>query len=181
MTDTTIIANTDSQFIKVDMQNIQALKAIGIQTFNEAFAHLNTPENMADYLATAFADEKLADEVGNPYSEFYMAQIDGDIVGYIKINYGPTQTDIKDEDALEVERIYVLNAFHGKKVGQLLFDKAFDIAVKMKKAYIWLGVWEHNAKALAFYKKNGFEVFGSHDFQLGDDLQTDLMMKRYLD
>ena len=180
MTDTMTINNTDSQFIKVDMQNIQDLKAIGIQTFNEAFAHLNTPENMNDYLATAFADEKLADEVGNPYSEFYMAQVDGDIVGYIKINHGPAQTDVKDENALEVERIYVLNAFQGKKVGQLLFNKALDIAMQMKKAYIWLGVWEHNAKALAFYKKNGFEVFGSHDFQLGDDLQTDLLMKRYL-
>ncbi|WDF78518.1 GNAT family N-acetyltransferase [Mucilaginibacter sp. KACC 22773] len=180
MTDTMTINSAGIRFIKVDMQNIRVLKAIGIETFNEAFAHLNTPENMEDYLATAFADEKLAAEVNNPCSEFYMAQVDGNIVGYVKINHGPAQTDVKDDNALEVERIYVLKAFHGKKVGQLLFDKAFEIAVQMKKTYIWLGVWEHNAKALAFYKKNGFEVFGSHDFWLGDDLQTDLMMKRYL-
>ncbi|WP_184544324.1 GNAT family N-acetyltransferase [Mucilaginibacter sp. FT3.2] len=172
--------NTAIQLIRVGTGDVNALKEIGINTFNEAFAHLNTPENMAHYLNAAFTDQKLLEEVSNPCSEFYMARLDTRVIGYVKISHGPAQTELKDEAGLEIERIYVLQEFHGKKVGQLLFNKGLEIATQMKKTYVWLGVWEHNAKALAFYKKNGFEVFDSHDFWLGDDLQIDLMMKRYL-
>lgn len=174
------MTNTAIQLTRVSAGDVNTLKEIGIDTFNEAFAHLNTPENMAHYLNTAFTDQKLLEEINNPCSEFYMARLDNRVIGYLKISYGPAQTELKDNEGLEIERIYVLQEFHGKKVGQTLFNKGLDIAATMKKSYVWLGVWEHNAKALAFYKKNGFEVFDSHEFRLGDDLQTDLMMKRNL-
>lgn len=90
---------------------------------------------------------------------------------------GVSQTEIKDSDALEIERIYVLKDFHGKKVGQLLFDKAIAIAKAQQVAYIWLGVWIENKRALQFYTKNGFVEFDQHVFVLGDETQTDIMMK----
>ena len=99
------------------------------------------------------------------------------MLGYLKLNMGESQTELKDNDALEIERIYVLKDFHGKKVGQLLFDKAITIAKELQLAYVWLGVWEENKKALQFYTKNGFVEFDQHVFVLGDEAQTDIMMK----
>ena len=102
------------------------------------------------------------------------------MIGYLKINVGQAQTELKDEQALEIERIYVLQQYHGKKVGQLLFEKAIAMAHQMSKSYVWLGVWEENRRALQFYKKNGFIEFDQHIFKLGDDEQTDIMMKLQL-
>ena len=98
-------------------------------------------------------------------------------MGYLKLNFGDSQTELKDQKALEIERIYVLKEFHGKKVGQLLFEKALKIAEEKKVDYVWLGVWEENLRAINFYKKNGFEEFDKHIFKLGNDEQTDIMMK----
>ncbi len=82
--------------------------------------------------------------------------------------------------ALEIERIYVLQEFHGQRVGQVLYEKAIELAQERGLDYIWLGVWEKNARALRFYEKNGFEPFDRHIFKLGDDEQTDIMVKKVL-
>jgi ribosomal protein S18 acetylase RimI-like enzyme len=87
---------------------------------------------------------------------------------------------LKDKTALEIERIYVLKDFHGKSVGQMLYKKALEIAQMKKVSYVWLGVWEENPRAISFYKKNGFVEFDKHIFKLGDDEQTDIMMKLIL-
>jgi ribosomal protein S18 acetylase RimI-like enzyme len=95
----------------------------------------------------------------------------------LKINFGDAQTELKDNKSVEIERIYVLQAFQGKKLGQALYEKAISIAKEMKVKYVWLGVWEQNHRALQFYKKNGFVQFDTHIFKLGNDEQTDIMMK----
>ena len=95
----------------------------------------------------------------------------------LKINVGSAQTELKDDKALEIERIYVISKFQGKKIGQLLYDYALDLAMQGKYDYIWLGVWEENQKAIKFYTKNGFVEFDKHVFRLGNDEQTDIMMK----
>jgi len=100
--------------------------------------------------------------------------------GYIKINFNDAQTEYKDKNALEVERIYVSGEHHGKQIGKQLLDFAINTARSKQFAYVWLGVWEHNGKAIGFYKHHGFEPCGSHDFMLGDDKQTDLLMKKML-
>jgi len=102
------------------------------------------------------------------------------VIGYLKLNFGESQTELKGDKALEIERIYVLKEFHGKKVGQLLYDKAIQVATETKADYVWLGVWEENPRAIAFYKKNGFVEFDKHIFRLGDEEQTDIMMKLQL-
>ncbi len=162
---------------KVQAADIGQLQRIGKQTFVETFADANTAENMQKYLAEGFAVDKLIAEINNPETEFYFARFSGEVIGYLKINYGSAQTELKDESALEIERIYVLKAYHGKKVGQLLYDKAFDLAAKSKASYLWLGVWEKNTRAINFYTRNGFVEFDQHIFKLGDDEQTDIMMK----
>ena len=162
---------------QISHSHIAGLQQIGRQTFSETFAESNTAENMAKYLEEAYSHEKLSAELNNPNSFFYFAMLGEKVIGYLKINMGGSQTELKDNDALEIERIYVLKDYHGKKVGQLLFDKAIAIAKQQHLAYVWLGVWEENKRALQFYTKNGFVEFDQHVFVLGDEAQTDIMMK----
>lgn len=163
--------------VRVSDNDIEALQQIGKQTFTETFSALNSAENMAKYLEEGFSIEKLSAEVSNPNSEFYFAKLGHVIIGYLKVNFGASQTELNDDKALEIERIYVSKEFHGKKVGQILYEKAIQIAHKANADYVWLGVWEENPRAISFYKKNGFVEFDKHIFRLGDDEQTDIMMK----
>lgn len=162
---------------KATPNDLNQLQKIGRQTFAETFSAANTEENLKNYLETGFSSEKLRAELNDPNSEFYFALLVKKVIGYLKLNFGPSQTELKDDDALEIERIYVLKEFHGKKVGQLLYEKAMQIAWEKKAAYVWLGVWEENPRAINFYRKNGFVEFDKHVFRLGDDEQTDIMMK----
>lgn len=162
---------------KATLNEIEQLQKIGRATFYETFSSSNTEENTKQYLEEGFSIEKLTDELNNENSEFYFALSETNVIGYLKINFGASQTELKDEKALEIERIYVLKEFHGKKVGQVLYEKAIEIAKQKNSDYIWLGVWEENPRAISFYKKNGFIEFDKHIFRLGDDEQTDIMMK----
>ena len=162
---------------KIDVTNIEQLQLIGRQTFFETFAAANSEQNMQKYLAEEFTAEKLTNELINPDSEFYFAKLDNQVIGYLKINFGQSQTELQDDKAVEIERIYVLKDFHGKQVGQLLYNKAIKIATEKNADYVWLGVWEENERAINFYKKNGFIEFDKHVFKLGNDEQTDIMMK----
>lgn len=162
---------------RATIEDLDLLQEIGKLTFTETFAAQNSEENFNQYLEEAFSSKRLSDELLDSHSEFYFAVLQGAVIGYLKLNFGPSQTDLKDEKAVEVERIYVLQAHQGKKVGQLLLDFAIKVAGNSDADYVWLGVWEENPKAIRFYQKNGFVEFDRHIFRLGDDEQTDLMMK----
>ncbi len=165
------------QIVKADFKDIGKLQDIGRQTFCETFTEGNAEENMQKYLEEGFSDQKLGTELNDTNSEFYIALFKSRVIGYLKVNFGQAQTELKDSTSLEIERIYVLKEFHGQKVGQLLYVKAIEIAKQAKAKYVWLGVWEKNPRAISFYKRNGFVEFDKHIFKLGDDEQTDLMMR----
>ena len=163
--------------IKAELHDIEKLQKIGRQTFFETFSESNSEENMQKYLDEGFSTEKLTTELNDTNSEFYFAFLDEEVIGYLKLNFGESQTELKDNKALEIERIYVSKEFHGKSVGQLLYDKAIEVAKQKNADYVWLGVWEDNPRAISFYKKNGFVEFDKHIFKLGNDEQIDIMMK----
>lgn len=166
---------------RVTLKDIDQLQKIGRQTFCETFSAGNTEENMKKYLEESFSVEKLNAELNDKNAVFYFAIVDASVIGYLKLNFGQSQTELKDDKALEIERIYVLKEFHEKKVGQLLYEKAIQIAKQKNVDYVWLGVWKENLRAINFYKKNGFIEFDKHIFRLGDDEQTDIMMKLQLE
>lgn len=166
---------------EVTLNDLAQLQKIGRQTFYETFSAENTEENMTKYLEEGFTVEKLTAELNNGSSLFYFAILDNSVIGYLKLNVGSSQTELKDDNALEIERIYVLQEFHGKKVGQVLYEKAMQIAAQINAHYVWLGVWEKNPRAISFYSKNGFVAFDKHIFKLGDDEQKDIMMKKNLE
>lgn len=162
---------------KINIDDLEALRNLSIQTFKETFEEVNTEEDMQKYLDENLSIEKLKTELENPNSEFYFAENNDEILGYLKLNFKDAQTEKLEENHFEIERIYVLKAFLGQKIGQILFDKAIEIGREKNLEYVWLGVWEENHRAIRFYGKNGFEIFGKHDFVLGEDVQTDLLMK----
>jgi diamine N-acetyltransferase len=156
------------------------LLVLSRKTFYDAFEHVNNKDDFEAYTAVAFTHAKLLSEIENPHSQFYFALIDGEKVGYIKLNYSSAQTEFQDEDAVEIERIYVLASHQGKKIGNQLLDFAINKAKDEKLKYIWLGVWEHNLAAQRFYERAGFKQFSTHEFWVGNDKQIDLLVKKYL-
>lgn len=165
---------------KVNTNEVEALKEIGKLTFSETFSSTNSAEDMEIYLSNSFSTAKVTEELNHPNSVFYFAKEEQKIIGYLKLNFEDSQTELKDNNAVEIERIYVLQEYHGKKVGQSLYDKAIEVAKEKEANYVWLGVWEKNPRAIQFYTKNGFKEFDRHLFKLGNDEQIDLMMKLFL-
>ncbi len=165
---------------KVNENEVAQLQSLSRQTFAETFSDSNSKENMNKYLTENLSIEKLSEELNNENSHFFFIKDGERNIGYLKLNMGPSQTELKDETALEIERIYVIQEYQGKKVGQQLYEKAIQVAKEKKAQYVWLGVWEENHKAIQFYNKNGFEVFDKHVFVLGDEKQTDLMMRLFI-
>lgn len=160
--------------------DVPLLQLIGRQTFMETFGENNKESDLQQYLADNFSEEHVREEIENPNSLFYIAWDDSEAVGYLKVNFLDAQTELQEPDSMEIERIYVKSDFLGKQVGKLLYEKAVKIAEAHKKSSIWLGVWENNPRAIRFYEKNGFAAFDKHIFKMGDDDQTDIMMRKPL-
>jgi hypothetical protein len=135
---------------------------------------------MKFHLDNYFTSEKLTAEILNPGSKFFFAVYKGNPIGYLKINVGSAQTVLPNDQAVEIERIYVDRPFKGIGIGKIFISKALEIAFTSGAKYLWLGVWEHNESAIRFYEKNGFEEYSKHIFKLGDDDQTDLLFKKIL-
>lgn len=161
-----------------DQQDLEVLLDLSLKTFYPAFAPLNTEENMRHYMEEAFSREQLKTELANDKSIFYLLEVDNSYVGYLKLNFAPAQTDLNDPTSLEIQRIYVLPGFQGLKLGEKMIQKAVAVAKEKQLQYLWLGVWEKNTRAIRFYQQHGFSIVGKHPFPFGDEIQTDLIMKR---
>jgi ribosomal protein S18 acetylase RimI-like enzyme len=146
-------------------------------TFYQAFAKDNTESDMELFMNEQFTKERLMQEVEKGAGIFLLAYDADEAVGYARIR---VDNKLKHEDAVEVARIYALDKAIGKGVGKALMETCLQIANDMQMKAVWLGVWEKNERAIAFYQKWGFEKFGEHKFLLGTDLQTDCLMKKIL-
>ena len=161
-------------------EDIKKLQTIAKQTFTETFGSQNTAEDLAKFLSEEYAFDKLKAEVENPESFYYFCYFEDELAGYLKLNVGAAQTEPDYPEALEIQRIYVLQKYQGKRIGLAMMQQALAVAKKLKKPQVWLGVWENNLKAQAFYQKSGFKKVGSHDFILGNDKQTDYILLKTL-
>jgi len=150
------------------------------QTFYDAFAAENTKADMDKFLNETFTRDKLMEEVGTPGNTFLLAYDGDEAVGYVRMRDATDPKLLIYGTAIEIARIYALQTNIGKGVGSALMQRCFDVAKKKEAKVIWLGVWEKNYKAISFYTKWGFVQFGNHVFMLGDDAQTDLLMKKVL-
>lgn len=165
---------------KCNMENVQVIQEISIETFNDTFSNQNSPDNMKAYMDRAFTMKQLELELANRSSLFYFISSDKEVAGYLKVNVGDAQSETMGDDFLEIERIYIRNKFQKKGLGKFLIDQAIEIAREQNKNNIWLGVWEKNDNAIRFYEKLGFVQTGAHSFYMGDEEQLDIIMTKNL-
>ncbi len=156
------------------------LSELGIITFTEAFAAANKQEDMNKYLAEAMGVTKIAGELADEQNLFLVAWYNGEPAGYAKLGFTRKPEAEGFASPVELERIYVLKKYYGKKIGAALMNMCLTYAINRNYKTMWLGVWQHNNHAISFYKHWGFELYGTHPFMLGDDLQTDELMKKVL-
>lgn len=162
----------------VDESSVKELQEISRLTFSDTFGSQNSAEDLEQYLDSAYSEKKLLSELRDNNSYFYFAYVNEAVAGYLKLNVGSSQTENEGDDALEVERIYVAPDYKRRGIGSELINEAIRKASELHKHLIWLGVWEQNQVALDFYKKLGFNKTGKHTFILGQDHQTDFIMKK---
>ena len=166
---------------KCTFEDSHKLKEISYDTFNQTFKHQNSPENMNDYLERAFNLKQLEKELSDIFSQFFFVYFNDEVAGYLKVNINDAQSEEMGDESLEIERIYLKSEFQKHGLGKYLLNKAIDIAIESKKKKIWLGVWERNENAIAFYKKMGFVQTGAHSFYMGNEEQIDFIMTKILE
>lgn len=169
--------------LRAGAADAEALAALGERTFRETFTESNTASDIDAYVRNAFSVERLAAELADPDSAFFLAFAEGASApgGYAKLRTGVPDPSVPGPDPIEIERIYVERNAIGRGLGAALMRRCLEEAGARGRRTVWLGVWEHNDRAIAFYGRWGFEVVGSHVFQLGSDAQTDLIMVKTLD
>jgi ribosomal protein S18 acetylase RimI-like enzyme len=158
----------------------ETLAHLSYRTFSETFAHLNSEENMKEYLSTQCTKEVLARELNDTASTFLLAYYHEEAVGFAKLRRNNVPDEIVEPNAIEIHRLYVIHSMIGKKIGKYLIEKCIELARLENFTAVWLGVWERNDRAIAFYKRFGFEICGTHIFMVGQDAQTDLLMKKII-
>ncbi len=161
-------------------QDASLLAELGARTFTETFAADNSPQDLAAYISKAFNPVRQLSELNDPASTFLIAEIDDTPVGYAQIYAGTPEPVIQGAKPVELVRLYLSRAWLGRGLGDALMRASIDHALAAGYKTLWLGVWEHNARAQAFYRKWNFRAVGHHVFQLGSDAQTDILMERAL-
>ena len=161
-------------------EDLEDLRRVSTETYEATFRGMTSEKTMDAYLGAAFSRDRLRDELANRCCRFFFLVCGGEISGYLKVNEAPAQTDLNDPDSLEIERLYIRAAFQGQGLGTTLIDHAVLSARGCNKRFIWLGVWQKNTRAIAFYRKMGFFLAGTHSFRMGDELQADFIMKKML-
>jgi ribosomal protein S18 acetylase RimI-like enzyme len=162
-------------------KDAELIAEISRKTFSDTFAPHNTPENMELFLNTQFTHKQLVAQLGAPGNTFLIAFLGDEPVGYARLFEGTeVPPEIADTPNIEISRLYAVQHAIGKGIGRALMEACIDFGRSNKKDWIWLGVWEHNHRAIAFYEKMGFGIFERHIFLLGRDVQYDWVMKRRL-
>ena len=172
--------STDLSIQQAGPKDASMLAELGAQTFKDAFGEQNNPEDMERYLAEAFTPQKMLEEIADLASSFFVAYLNREPVGYIKLRTSKQPDCIEDPSPIELERIYVHQHCIGKGVGAALMKEAVQQGKAAGFNTLWLGVWKENHQAIAFYKKWGFDVVGEHEFVVGTDVQYDHIMARTL-
>jgi ribosomal protein S18 acetylase RimI-like enzyme len=157
-----------------------ALAELAARTFRETFAADNRPEDMALHTAQAYGTSQQQRELIDPDIATLLVEVDGQLAGYAQLRFGMAPTCVTGEAPVELWRFYIAQAWHGRGVAQALMRRVESEAYQSGRRTMWLGVWERNERAKAFYRKNGFTDVGSHVFRVGTDAQTDRILVQTL-
>ena len=166
------------RLIHADASHGSVLAKLALDTFCESFEKVNNPEDFWAYVNEAFHESKIIEEINEPGSLYILAYVNDELAGFARVRQSSeVDNQFPGKKTIELQRIYALEKFIGKGIGKALMNYCLDLGKKQDAEILWLGVWEHNLRAQQFYKKLGFEQFGSHVFMLGKDAQIDILMK----
>jgi diamine N-acetyltransferase len=163
---------------RANRHDAKQLSALAEETFRDTFAAVNTPEDTALHCRTSYSEEIQADEISNPNMVTLLCEREGTLVGFAQLRWGKAPSCVVADAPGEIQRLYVLNDCHGTGVARDLMNACIDEMKSRCSDVVWLGVWERNPRAIAFYKKFGFLEVGAHVFPLGNDPQRDIVMAR---
>lgn len=164
--------------IAATVEDAGRVSELAARTFADTFATDNTAGDMAAYLVATFTPERQRAELEDPATRVLLLEIDGVLAGYAQLVRGTAPACVTGAAPIELARFYVDRPWHGRRLARLLMRHVLEEAARLGGRTIWLGVWERNARAIAFYRKHGFVDVGSHPFLLGSDVQTDRVMQR---
>jgi GNAT superfamily N-acetyltransferase len=157
-----------------------ALAELAARTFRETFAADNRPEDMALHIAHAYGTPQQQRELVDPDIATLLVEVDGQLAGYAQLRSGVAPACVTGQAPVELWRFYIAQPWHGRGVAQALMRRVESEAYRRGGRTLWLGVWERNERAKAFYQKSGFTDVGSHVFMVGTDAQTDRILVRPL-
>jgi len=160
------------------ISDVNIISALGVTTCYEAYFELDPSNDLADYCAFAFNPEQMKAELEDANSTFLIAEWNGKAVGYAKLRENNLIECLKDKNAVEVQRVYVLEKMKGKHIGEKLMTRCFEIAGEKGCEMLWLGVWEKNVAAIKFYAKLGMANVGTTDFSDGKSSFINLVMAK---
>jgi len=163
---------------RAEPKDAAKLAVLAERTFRAAFGSSNTRENMDAHCASAYGETIQASEITNADIETFVCADSTELVGYAQLRWGIAPPCVLALRPAEIRRIYVDQQWHGRGIAQALMSQALIAAARRNADRVWLGVWEHNPRAMAFYRKFGFTKVGHHVFQLGDDPQRDWILCR---
>lgn len=174
---TTVIGNTIRRAAASDAANLAELAA---RTFRDTFAEHNDPADMAAHLAKAYGARQQGLEIVDPAITTLVVETDSQLVGYAQLRRCPAPPCVTGTDPIELWRFYLAREWHGRGLAQELMRYVEREAANTGARTLWLGVWENNERAKAFYGKHGFQDVGSHVFLIGSDPQTDRLLAKAL-
>ncbi len=170
-----------SKIVSIGSHQVELLREVAIETYQSTFGPYMNQEDLKTYFNSDLSLARLKKELENPDSQHYFLLVGEEIAGFLKLNQGLAQTEQELPNAFEIQRIYLKQAYQGLGFGKILFDFAMEKALASNCDWVWLGVWEHNIRAQAFYQKYGFERFGQHEFVTGNKIDTDWLLRKPLE
>lgn len=162
---------------KAEANDLRLLSALATVSFYEAYFEQDDPHGLSDYLYENFAPRVLASELASEDSFFFIALWRGHAVGYAKLRDGDPHGSVTKRNAVELQRIYLVERVWGMGIGEVLLRYCLNEAKAMGGEALWLGVWEENQRGLSFYAKHGFERVGTLTFPYGDSVGINAVMQ----
>jgi ribosomal protein S18 acetylase RimI-like enzyme len=165
------------RIVECGAADAEELAEIAKETFLDTYSADTPPDDMREFLSSAYRPETVRAELESPGSRFFIARVGDVAAGYLKLNTGDAQGERLEGVGLEIEAIYVHRRYQGGGIGSLMLDHARAEAEAIGADHIWLGVWELNRPAIRFYERKGFTAVGSRPFRFGSVEHTDLIMR----
>lgn len=163
---------------KVEIDGLDTLRSFAERTFRIAFEPYNDPVRFEEYCQKAFSTEQFRKEMEHPESSFWWAWEGDTLAAYLKLNFDKHPQGLSSSQTVQVERLYVEPGLQGRRLGERMLDFAFEKATERGVEWLWLSVWQENPPAVRFYERCGYEIFGTKTFWLGEEAQTDWLMKK---